>query len=236
MQLATQRCKVPRTEKLQHSCNVMNGLNWNLFRAELLFNWLLTILNISALLHLPDDPLWSILEVSSLSRHLLCVLNNQTLRFILAVAHQVSLEWNVAVNRTAGSLKKKNNLAVAEVARWINTLLDTYQLSLAALRAKGSLCCTRIKHEPQPENPYPLSWHACFSFAARRDCSRIDFQARSPAAAWRKDLNLACWSSPLDRIYQSQAIMTDLVAAVKSSRSWTRVLTFRTNRGESIER
>lgn len=33
----------------------------------------------------------------------------------------------------------------------INTLLDTYQSSPAALRAKGSLCCTRIKHEPQPE-------------------------------------------------------------------------------------
>lgn len=25
-------------------------------------------------------------------------------------------------------------------------------------------------------NPYPLSWHACFSFAARRGWSRIDFR------------------------------------------------------------
>lgn len=48
-----------------------------------------------------------------------------------------------------------------EVALCINTLLDTYQSTPAALRAKGSLCCTRIKHEPQPKiHIHYLGMHA----------------------------------------------------------------------------
>lgn len=115
------------------------------------------LVNIGSFQSLCFKTLWALLSVLT-----------QTLKFIRAAANrsEVSLDrslFKTGPEQTAGSFclvwTKRCHLTCRR--RSINTLLDTYQLSPAALRAKGSLRCTRIKHEPRPEiHIHYLGMHA----------------------------------------------------------------------------
>lgn len=65
-----------------------------------------------------------------------------------------------------------------------------------------------------PRNPYPLSWHACFSFAVLRGWSHIDFQPFSslcmwckgsffPLRIWIQHVGNHVWTAPINHVWLS---------------------------------